>query len=474
MDRGLVEDRAARPFGEGRLEEALHRYGVIREAAEERLSPGERGVLVRVAAGRLHRHPSGELREHGRSTIDRWIRAWRAGGFEALKPAVRQVGPLTDPLLLRRAGELRREVPERTGAQIAEILRAAYGERAPSARTVQRELARAGLRRSDLTGEIVGLGRFEAVACNDLWVADALHGPLVWLERGSALRRKAICFAILDDHSRLCVGARFEPAETELRLERTLRAALTSRGLPARLYVDNGAPFASAELARACAQLGIRLVHSRPGRPEGRGKIERFFRTLRDQFLVEAERIEDLSLPELNRLLRAWIERVYHRRAHSETGQAPAARFAGGEAPRYASARELREAFLWSARRVVTKVATVSLHGNRYEVDPVLRGRTIELVYDPYAIGRVEVRWHGQSFGEASAHEIARHVHPRAGADLHDEPPPKTGIDYLALIEAEHERSLARRIAYRKITPDDPGEDPNPSETDTPHQQTAR
>ncbi len=322
--------RAARPLGEWRVEEALHRYGVIRDACEERLSPAQRGALVRAAAGRLHRHPCGELREHGRSTIDRWIRAWRAGGFEALKPAVRQVGPLTDPALLVRAGELRREAPERTGAQIAEILRAVHGERAPSARTVQRHLARAGLRRSDLTGEIVGLGRFEAARPNDLWVADALHGPVVALQRGSLLRRKAICFAILDDHSRLCVGARFEPAETELRLERTLRAALTSRGVPARLYVDNGAPFASGELARACAQLGIRLVHSRPGRPEGRGKIERFFRTLRDQFLIEAQRVEDLSLPDLNRLLQAWLERVYHRRTHSETGERPAARFTSG------------------------------------------------------------------------------------------------------------------------------------------------
>lgn len=438
-----------------RESEALHRYAVIREAADERLKPSERGALVRAAAARLHPDPFGRLRSHGRSTLDDWIRAYRRGGFEALKPKLRESGPLTDPAILAQAVELRREEPARSGAQIAAILRAMHGEGAPSARTVQRHLAQKGLRRGQGSGERAGFGRFEASRPNELWVADALHGPVAAIERGGEVRRKAICFAILDDHSRLCVGAYFEPAETELRLERTLRAALQARGVPEALYVDNGSPFASAQLARACAVLGIRLIHSRPGRPQGRGKIERFFRTLREQFLIEAARREELSLPELNRLLRAWLERSYHRRAHTETGQAPALRFAAAR-PRYLSDEELHDAFLWSTKRVVSKTATVSLHGNRYEVDAALIGRSVELIFDPYALGRIEVRWGGRSFGEAVAHEIARHVHPRAEADLDAEPPAKTGIDYLALLETEHERDLLARsggIDYRRIDP---------------------
>lgn len=436
-----------------RESEALHRYAVIREAADERLKPSERGALVRAAASRLHPDPFGRLRAHGRSTLDDWIRAYRRGGFEALKPKLRSSGPLTDPAILAQAAELRREEPARSGAQIAAILRALHGEGAPSARTVQRHLVRSGLRRGQGAGERAGFGRFEATRPNELWVADALHGPTVALQRGGEIKRKAICFAILDDHSRLCVGAYFEPAETELRLERTLRAALEARGVPEALYVDNGSPFASEQLARACAVLGIRLTHSKPGRPQGRGKIERFFRTLREQFLIEAARREELSLPELNRLLRAWLERSYHRRPHSETGEAPAMRFAAAR-PRYLSDEELHDAFLWSVARVVSKTATVSLHGNRYEVDAALIGRSVELLFDPFALGKVEVRWGGRSFGEAVAHEIARHVHPRAEADLGLEPPRKTGIDYLALLEAEHERDLLQRtgrIDYRHI-----------------------
>ena len=75
-----------------------------------------------------------------------------------------------------------------------------------------------------------------------------------------------------------------------MRLEAVLRVAFQARGIPERLYVDNGAPYASRQLARICAVLGVRLIHSTPGRPQGRGKIERFFRTLRQELLVELER----------------------------------------------------------------------------------------------------------------------------------------------------------------------------------------
>jgi len=137
----------------------------------------------------------------------------------------------------------------------------------------------------------------------------------------------------------------------------------------------------SKQLLRALAVLGIRLTHSRPGQPAGRGKIERFFRTVREQFLLEltvpgaASRVTGLA--ELNELFTAWVETVYHQRVHSETGQAPLARFLAAGTPATPTPAQLREAFLWSEHRAVTKTATVSLHGNTYEVDAALTGRTM-------------------------------------------------------------------------------------------------
>ena len=171
-----------------RTNEALHRYAVIREAADARLKPSERGALVRAAAARLHPDPFGRLRSHGRSTLDDWIRAYRRGGFEALKPKLRESGPLTDPAILKQAVELRREEPGRSGAQIAAILAALHGSEAPSVRTVQRYLAHKGLRRGQGASERVGFGRFEAERPNELWVADALHGPVAATQRGGNVK----------------------------------------------------------------------------------------------------------------------------------------------------------------------------------------------------------------------------------------------------------------------------------------------
>jgi len=431
-----------------RQEEALWRYSLIREPADPRVSCGERGRLVRSLAVRLHAHPSGELRSVGRTTLDDWIRAYRAGGFAALVPKQRASVPRTPRALLEQAEVLRRENPARTCAQIARIITAANDGRGPSPSTIERHLRRLGLTRAELRGDRRAFGRFEAERPNELWVADCLHGPMI-------AGKRAILFAALDDHSRLVVGARFAHAESTVRLEGVLRSAFQARGLPGRLYVDNGAPYASRQLARVCAVLGIRLMHSTPGRPQGRGKIERFFRTLRDEALVELDGPgRPAGLPELERLLQAWIERVYHQRVHSETGMTPLARYREFT-PRYPTADVLREAFLWSETRLVSKTATVSLLGNRYEVDQALCGRRVELRFDPYDLELIEVYYASRPFGNAVPHTIGRHVHPHA-EEPDGEPRPVSGIDYLRLIEAEHERDwLSRRISYHQLSDDD-------------------
>src|SRR5439155_20484261 len=109
--------------------------------------------------------------------------------------------------------------------------------------------------------------------------------------------RKAILFAFIDDHSRMFTGYRWARREDTVRLEAALRGGMAARGIPASIYVDNGSPFVDKQLLRACASLGIRLVHSRPGEPAGRGKIERVFRTVREQFLVEIGTGRELDDP---------------------------------------------------------------------------------------------------------------------------------------------------------------------------------
>jgi putative transposase len=433
------------------IEVALFRYALIREAADPSLSKAERGRLVRELAARGHVGPDGEEIRVGRSTLDDWIRIWRAGGFEALKPKPRALSPKVPAEIFALAEALRRENPDRTAAHIVQIIAATQGW-APNERTLQRHFRRVGLTRRLLAVNATVFGRFEASRSNELWVGDALHGPIVD-------RHKAILFAFLDDHARLLTGYRWVTAEDTVRAEAALRAGLASRGVPQAVYLDNGSPFVSAQLLRACASLGIRLIHSRPGRPQGRGKIERFFRTVRDQFLVEAGHTAIDDIVRLNQLFAAWVETVYHRAVHSETNMTPLERFNAGGTPRYASAEALHEAFLWSETRTVTKTATVSLFSNSYEVDASLVGRKIELVFDPFDLTRIEVRYNRRPMGAAVPVIIGRHSHPAARPEPGAEPaPPATGIDYLHLIEARADAELERRISYAGINPDHDGE----------------
>jgi len=438
----------------GRREIGLFRYALIRDAADPSLSKAERGRLVRALAEREHVGPDGRLVRVARGTLDEWIRAYRRGGFEALVPKPRVVAPRSAAEMLELAFSLKRERPERTAAQVREIMLAAVGDQpVPGLRTLQTHLAREGLNvRAD--GRTPGkvYGRFEASARNELWTGDGLHGPKL---SGSAAR--AVLLAFIDDHSRLLVGWRWGTGEDVFRLEAALRSGLMTRGVPDAILVDRGSPFVSSQLLRACAVLGVKLVHASPRAATTKGKIERFFRTVRDQFLVEIDDGVDLS--ELNRLFSAWLEVVYHRRVHSETGKTPLERFDAAGAPPLPTPALLREAFLWSQERTVTKTATVSLHGNSYEVDAALVGRKIELVFDPFDLTRIEVRYQHRPFGLAAPLVIGRRTHPQAQRELLP-PPVSTGIDYLKLLAAKRDAELGgHRIDYASLTqPDGDGD----------------
>ena len=113
---------------------------------------------------------------------------------------------------------------------------------------------------------------------------------------------------------------------------------------------------------------------------------------------------------------------------------------------------QLREAFLWTERRTVRKTATVSLHGNTYQVDALLAGRRVELVFDPFDLTGIEVRWQGRPAGQAIPHIIGRHSHPKARPEQPAPPAPATGIDYIGLLDTAHDSRLAAAISFAGLT----------------------
>ena len=247
---------------------ALFRYRVIAEPSNPRLSPAERGRLVRALAATAHLHPDGTTRTFARGTLDRWIVDYQARGLDGLRPTKRaDAGAVRrHPELLAEAAALRAERPARSAAHIASILYHRHGIPI-SERTVRAHLRRKGLSRAALQAQPTRVfGRYEAERPNERWIGDVLVGPFVPHPRVAGSKRVKL-FVLVDDHSRLLVHGRWVAEENTRAGQDVLRQAILRRGLPEVLYVDNGAPYANAALERCCAVLGTRLVHSQPYRP---------------------------------------------------------------------------------------------------------------------------------------------------------------------------------------------------------------
>ena len=162
---------------------------------------------------------------------------------------------------------------------------------------------------------------FEANFPNELWQSDVLHGPKVVTE---SKKIKSYLIAILDDHSRLIVHGQFYLSEKLADFKHCLKQAITRRGLPQKLYIDNGSCYKAINLEQVTACLGIGIAHTPPYTPQGRGKIERWFRYVRDNFLPTIS--PNIKLDQLNERFFDWIEGD-HNRTHSTTKKTPLQRY---------------------------------------------------------------------------------------------------------------------------------------------------
>jgi hypothetical protein len=240
---------------------------------------------------------------------------------------------------------------------------------------------------------LVDRRRFEAELPNDIWQSDVMHGPSVLAQNKN---RKTYLIAFIDDMSRLICHAQFYLSENLNSYLDALRQALLTRGLPRKLYVDNGPAFRSFHLQQITASLGIALIHAKPYQPQGKGKIERFFGTVRRDFLPGGRAN---TLDELNLALDCWLRDLYHNRQHRSTGQTPLARYAAHCECVRAAPKDLSDHFRLQARRRVAKDRTVAIAGRLFEAPICLIGKQITLFYHPHDPTRVEARLNGKSYG---------------------------------------------------------------------------
>lgn len=383
-------DPKALDIDERRREIALFRYGVIADLVH--LEPHHRGLyaLLTKKAEQEFTIP-GSLRRHvAPETMRGWLRAYRRGGFDALVPRIRADHGCARSIpahVVDLLCQMKEDSPELSIPSLLKVARAQHAEvvtddvKLPES-TVHRVLARRGLMKKqpdDPTSK--DRRRFEHESAGDLWMSDVMYGPKI---RDARHQRQTYLIAFIDDATRVVPYAAFTFSEGAITYLSTLEQAVRRRGIPKRLYVDNGAAFRSKQLAVVCAKLGIALIHAKPYKPQGKGKMERWFRTVRMQLLPLLTPEQLVSLDTINRALSAWIEGEYHHAPHRGIGdESPADKWARtSDAVRMPGA-DLGDHFLAEQKRNVRADRTVTLDGIAFEVDAALVGERVTLRFDP-------------------------------------------------------------------------------------------
>jgi putative transposase len=381
-----------------RNQEALFRHAILGEVLSRNLRRGQLRPALKQLAQQAYQDPHGRMRRVAYKTLEEWYYKYRNGGFEALKPRPRSDANRSRVLtedLQQLILDMKREDPGRSAKLILRELELAgrirVGQASISA--IERLLRRHGLSGPRMELERAARYRWEASMCGELWQGDALHGPLL-MNPATGRAQRAIVFGLLDDRSRLIPYLEAGFGETEERFLRMLHQAIARRGIVRKLLLDNHASFSGYDLRLLCARLGIHLVHSRPGDAPSKGKIERFWRTLRGQLVerIDLERVT--TIDEFNLRLWTWVEMEYHHQPHSSlSGRTPLEVWESeADQIRWAEAHsQLDESFYGEVERLVRNDSTVQWRGVFYEVPPYLRRQRVRLRYALLDSTRVSV-----------------------------------------------------------------------------------
>lgn len=388
---------------EEKMEVAVFRFGVIHEFVTGiDLETGEQERLLREKCKRKWKIPYSNKTRISRSTILRWVKLYKDGNrnIKSLYPQSRSDRGMSrsmDDETCLNLIALKKEKPKAT----VPWLKKEMEKRGLVSSCIDLSLSNIYrlLHQQDLMKPqgvaAIDRRKFEAELPNDLWQSDVMHGPMVEVE---GRRRKSYLISFIDDHSRLVPHGEFYLSEALVFYLDAFEQALLKRGLPRKLYVDNGPAFRSNHLEHITATIGIALIHSRPYKPQGKGKVERFYRTVRGNFL---NYYRGKTLRELNEAFDLWLQDVYHQRKHSSTGQSPFNRFTSHMECIRPAPSNLKDYFRKAALRRVGKDRTITLNGRLYEAPVPLIGKRVTLLFHENQTDKVEIIFDQKSYGIA-------------------------------------------------------------------------
>jgi transposase InsO family protein len=364
-------------------DEALWRFGIISPLLHRGQDAPALRPAIAALAQKVYLSPTGQEKHLHPDTIRHWHYRYKSFGIDGLRnKSRRDRGATSLPQKLQDAlRELREQQPAWSVKRLLERLieQGVWDGRRPSRSAIYRFTAAAGLNRAKVD-PLPPVQPFEYPFFGDLWSADFLHGPKV--REGKAMK-KTYLHVIIDDATRYVVAGRFHLAENTESLLGDLMLAIRRFGIPRRFYTDNGAAFRSSHLRQVAARLSIALPHTPPYKPRGRGKIERFFRSVREGMLAGRD---PSTLSWLNKDFVTWLA-DYHRSVHRSLGVSPLNRKLadkGEQLSQIDPIANINDLFRMETTRIVGTDGCVRMWGIRFEVRDAIPREHISVYYLPW------------------------------------------------------------------------------------------
>jgi transposase InsO family protein len=362
---------------------ALFRYGMIAQVMHD--SGKEQNLHFKeIAKKQLDVPHKDHKKSYSIGSLKEWLRKYKNGGLDALRPSCRSDRGISKKINSDLCNKIKQKIEQYPNLPSAGVYRSMTKEGSFSfgdftENTFRNFVKTNALRQTQQN--VIDRKKFESPAINMLWITDFMHCYPIADRTDHNRKKKTYLCTIIDDHSRLLTGFGFFFQENSMALMKCLKSAILQYGVCLKLYCDNGSVFSTYYLQEACARIGIALLHSKPYDSPSRGKIERFFRTVRLMFLPTLDFSKINHLDQLNQLFQEWVVNEYHEKIHGGINESPKDRYLNS-LPNLTIKRisdlELDHAFYHSFKRVVKKDSTISVNGKLFEVPPEYIGSCLE------------------------------------------------------------------------------------------------
>jgi len=432
---------------------ALFWYNRILPFIQKKLGREEKKTLIEQITKEEYWIPFSKKIKISKATLLRKILLYLEHGFGGLKGKERNDKGKKRALsgeIIQKAIMLKEELPERSVRKIIMMLKNDKSlpevEIAPA--TLYRIFEEKGLNKKNLSCNKRSFIHFAREKINELWQSDATDGIYLPDPKSQEKKKKVThLFAFIDDCSRLVTHGEFYFNESLPKLENCLQKAIIKRGLPNAIYVDNHQVYNAIQLELICADLGIKIYHTEPYTPEGKGKVEKFFGFVQSDFIPEVRASNIATIEELNHYFISWLEIAYHRKVHHTLQCTPLEKWMSMEEEiRYADSLKLKEVFLWREKRIVNKYGEISVCTNFYKVDEMLIGKEVEVRYDPFDLSEVYIFINGNYVMRGLPVEINRSIHKSCEKEKEKKGTEKSGISYLEILTKKYDELIKEQI----------------------------